>query len=66
MSTKTQTEADFELHDNGSIFWNSVHHVSWISDDNQRVYSSNISILVGPEELAICQGLANSFDSKGK
>ena len=62
---KDAVSGDFSLHDNGSIFWNTVHHVSWIGDDEKRAYSPNLSILVGPEELAMCQGLAQLFDTKG-
>lgn len=62
---KDAVSGDFSLHDNGSIFWNSVHHVSWIDDDKKRVFSPTLSILASPEEIVMCQDLAKLFDTNG-
>lgn len=55
----------FVMHDNGSIFWNTVHHVSWIGDDGKRAFAPNLPVLAGPDELAQCQRLAAQHDAKG-
>jgi hypothetical protein len=57
---------NFAIHDNGSVFWADVHHMSWIDDDNKRVYAPQLSVLCTAEEAAQCQQLADQHDKAVK
>lgn len=54
------------LHDNGSIYYQTVHHVSWIDDAGKRVVlQTGVINLLTETERADLQKLAARHDSKG-
>lgn len=55
---------DLVVHDNGSIYWKTVHHMSWIDDDHQRQYAANATFLLTSDEQVALTELAAKFDQK--
>lgn len=55
---------DLVAHDNGSIFWKSVHHMSWIDDDGNRQFAPMAKVLLTTDEQAELTRLAAAVDGK--
>lgn len=64
LTHETARQGDLVVHDNGSIFWKSVHHLSWIGDDGQRQTAGNASALLTEQEQQNLAELAAKFDRK--
>jgi hypothetical protein len=57
------TAGEFCLHDNGCVYFRTVHHMSWIDDNGVRIFSPMLERLCAPEEIETCKQLAASHDA---
>jgi hypothetical protein len=63
------TNGEFVAAANGDVLWGEAeppktHMMSWIDDDNKRIYSELLESLCLPEEVNQCQQLAAQYDKK--